>query len=272
MFDEKENFEGERKIAEMLSGLSRMNAPDDFDAHVRSRIASGRANEGVSLWTANLIRIGVPLAAAIVLALGSYLVFTSLNTEQYYVPAVAEVQPQTQSPAAAQPASDVGTAQEANRATMRPSDELIVQNNSPTGDNAKTNGAHSVDREAPKARLTGGSTELAVRESKKIFPRGLNPNAKPAANAKGVDPNARMGVLQILDFIGIKATWASDGWRVDSVDAKTIAERSGVRTGDIVEAISGQKVDKQTTFPARFDGNSVRVRRNGASLQIDFKP
>jgi hypothetical protein len=274
MFDEKENFQGEKKIAEMLSSLRRVDAPGNFDARVRARIASERVSEVASAWTLHLIRISAPLAAAIVLAVGGYFIFTSINTGRNDAPAVVEVQPQTENPIVEQPSSNTETTQSANRTTLKPSDELVAENNNPatTNDNVKPNGPNSTDPDPVKDRPTGGSTDLAVRESQKIFPRGVNPNAKAPANAKGFDPNARIHVASILEFIGIKATWTGDGWRVDSVAAGNIAERSGAKTGDVVEAINGQVVDKKTTFPAKFDGRSMRVRRDGASLSIDFKP
>lgn len=273
MFDQKENFEGERKIADMLSSLERVEAPGDFDTRVRARIARGQVSEGTSAWTKNLIRLGVPVAAAIMIALGGYFIFTSINTGQNDVPAVAETQPTIQTPIVGPSPSATNDNQAEERIIVKPSDEMIadkIDADSPDG---------RVRREKDKATAnsntdppSGGSTDLAVRESQRVYPRGLNPNAKVPANAKGVDPNARIHVSSILDFIGIKANWTGDGWRVDAVDAKTIAGRLGIKAGDVVEAINGQTVDKQTTFPAKFDGKSLRVRRDGASLSIDFKP
>ncbi|MGB7202218.1 MAG: hypothetical protein WBD16_08105 [Pyrinomonadaceae bacterium] len=273
MFDGPENFEGEMKIAEALASLRRVDAPGDFDAHVRARIARGRGGEGASAWVANSIRIGVPIAAAIVIALGGYFVSTTINTGQNDVPAVAESRSEPQNPIVEQPSSNIEITQSPNRTTIK-SDELVAENNRPvpTSDIVKPNGPNSTDSETSKDRPTGGSAELAVRESKNIYPRGLNPNAKVPANAKGVGPNTRIHVSSILEFIGVKATWAGDGWRVDSVDVDNIANRSGIRTGDVVEAINDQSVDKTTTFPAKFDGKSVRVRRDGASRTIEFKP
>lgn len=274
MFDGPENFEGERKIAAMLTSLKRVDAPGDFDTRVRARIASERVSEGASAWATNLVRIGASVAAAIVIGLGGYLVFTSINTGQDDVPAVAGTQPVIQPPIVAPPtppATDDNQAED--RIIVNPSGEMMADKiNADRPDDLVRNETKKTSANTNKDRPTGGSTELAVRESKNIFPRGLNPNARPPANAKGVGPNTRIHVSSILDFIGVKATWAGDGWRVDSVDANNIASRSGIKTGDVVEAINGQSVDKKTTFPAKFDGKSVRVRRDGANLTVDFKP
>lgn len=277
MFDEKENFAGEKQIANMLSSLRRVDVPGDFDTRVHARIARGgaseRVSEGASAWTTNLVRIGALAAAAIAVALGGYFVFTSINTGQNDVPAVAETQPTIQTPIVGPSPSATNDNQAEERIIVKPSDEMMadkIDADSPDGRVRREKGKATANSNTDPP--SGGSTDLAVRESQRVYPRGLNPNAKVPANAKGVDPNARIHVSSILDFIGIKANWTGDGWRVDSVDAKTIAGRLGIKAGDVVEAINGQTVDKQTTFPAKFDGKSLRVRRDGASLSIDFKP
>lgn len=270
VFDEKENFPGEKKIAEMLSSLDRVREPRDFDTHVRARIARGR----VSAWPGNLFRIAAPLAAAIVVVLGGYFVLTSVDTDQNDVPPVAETRPVPRDPIVEQAATNPEVDQPESRTTVKSTDNLIAENNGADAENGKvkTSGPNAANTETARDGPRDGSTELAVRGSNSIFPRGLDPNAKPQPNARGVDPNARIPVVSILEFIGVKAIWAGDGWRVDTVDANNIASRSGIRTGDVVEAINGQSVDNKTTFPARFEGKNVRVRRDGASLSIDFKP
>lgn len=274
VFDEKENFPGEKKIADLISSLRRVDAPGDFDTHVRARIASGRVSDLARAWPTNLIRIAAPLAAAIVVALGGYFVFTSINTDQNEVPPVAQTRSERQDSIVEQPSTNVEIDQPESRTTAKPSEDLVAENKDPDPENGKvkTSGPNSANAETRKDGSTVGSTDIAVRGSNSIFPRGLNPNAKPQANAKGVDPNARIPVVSILEFIGVKATWAGDGWRVDNVETNNIASRSGIRNGDVVEAINGRPVDDKTTFPARFEGKSVRVRRDGASLSIDFKP
>lgn len=266
MFDGPENFNGEKQIAEMLSSLKRVDAPTNFDIRVRARIARG-AKVSATSWTTNLVRVGALATVAAVIAVGGYFAFNSINTGHNDVPAVAEVQPQTQNPIVEQPSSNITTSESSNPTVVKPSNELVAQNDVPTNGNAKTNGPNSTED-----RATGGSTELAVRESQKIFPRGVDPNAKAPANAKGVNPNARVSVSQILEFIGVNATWAGGGWRVDSVESSNIAGRSGIKTGDVIEAVNDQPVNERTTFGANFSGKSVRVRRDGVSVQIDFKP
>lgn len=274
MFDEKENFPGEKQIADMLSSLNRVDVPGDFDTRVRARIARGVNGEGTGAWTTNLVRVGVPVAAAIVIGLGGYFAFTLIDTGQKDVPSVAEVQPMVQTPIVAPPtplATNDNQAEE--RMTAKPSDEMMADKiNAEPPDGVARGEKDKMDANSNTGRPTGGSRDLAVRESQRVYPRGLNPDANAPTNAKGVDPNARIHVSSILDFIGVKATWASEGWRVESVAAGNIAESSGIKTGDVIEAINGQTVDKKTTFPATFDGKSLRVRRDGVSIQINFRP
>ncbi len=267
VFQGPENFDGEKKIADMLSSLKRADAPGDFNARVRARIARGETVSAHS-WTASLIRVGAPIAVAIMIALGGYFVFTSMNTGQNDVPAVADVQ-------SAEPQSQPELPESINGAQVpeASSSDIRVDKEIPdlSGEPPKRSGANGPSA-APESDRPEGSIDSAVGASKPILPRGFDPDATLPANAKGVDPNARINVASIFEIIGVRASWAGSGWRVDSVSPDNIAQRSGIKSGDVIEAINGQAVGEKTTFPARFDGKSVRVRRDDASVEINFKP
>jgi hypothetical protein len=274
MFDGREKFEGEKQIAEMISSLKRVDAPGDFDTRVRTRIARAET-VSTNSWAANLIRTGVPLAAAVLIALGGYFTFMFLNSGQSETQTVADVK--TESPQVPPQLTESRTYEQSD---LRKLDETVAGKGEngrvPNGGDAAKDVPQkttSLDSQVNSDRLGGGSVDMAAPVAPpKIYPKGLNPNSKAPTNSRGVDPNTRIPVASILEFIGVKATWAGGGWRVDAVEANNIAGRSGIKSGDVIETINGQTVDKKTTFPAKFDGKSVRVRRDGEILTIDFKP
>ena len=51
-----------------------------------------------------------------------------------------------------------------------------------------------------------------------------------------------------------------------------MAERSGLKAGDVVEAINDQNLTKRSTFDSKLKGKSLRVSRDGKSMQIELKP
>lgn len=273
MFEEKENFDGEKKIAEMLSSLKRVDAPGDFNAHVRARIARGQSLSTNSS-APNLSRIGASVAAAIVLVVGGYFVFTSINTGQNDATTVAETWPAQPQPNIEPPASNSQADDTASQTVEGSGSEARADNESPnTSGEAPRRGATSGPNVNSESDRPGGSVDSAAPAAPKpIRPPGFDPDSKVPTSATGVDPNARTNISSIFNVIGIKASWTKGGWRVNSVSANNIAERSGIRAGDVIEAINGERVGERTTFAARFDGKSVRVRRDGASVEIAFKP
>src|SRR5687767_1201524 len=70
----------EQQISKMLGGLKRVEAPGDFDLHVRGRIAAGKPADKSS-WLPVPVRLAVPLV--LVLLVGGYFAFNAL-----YSPAV----------------------------------------------------------------------------------------------------------------------------------------------------------------------------------------
>ncbi|MEP6789145.1 MAG: PDZ domain-containing protein, partial [Acidobacteriota bacterium] len=70
----------------------------------------------------------------------------------------------------------------------------------------------------------------------------------------------------------IKPTFTASSWRAEAISAHSMAERVGVKAGDMIEAINDQPLSEKTVFGNKFDGKSLRIRRDGKSMQIELKP
>jgi membrane-associated protease RseP (regulator of RpoE activity) len=98
------------------------------------------------------------------------------------------------------------------------------------------------------------------------------PNSGPGVSSSpGGIGQGQIKIRSILDFVGIKASATEMGWIVNSVGKNTVAERSGVRAGDLIEAINGSPVTDGTLFSGSFMGKSVRVKRGGELVEINLK-
>lgn len=224
----------------LLAGLTRVEAPSDFDFRVRARIAQGKP-ASPAIWLPASVRYAVPFV--LVLAIGGYVAFNALNSPN--VPAVAVTEQQNITPITAPPSSD---------GIITPNDDLRAERievRSPQSVNKGLvrNTGRTVP--APSTERRGGSYDIGGGVARKI-------EIIPATD--------------ILSRIGINASFAGSECKAQAVSAGTIAERSGVKSGDVIEAINDRAVTEKTAFGNKFTGKSLRVRRDGKSVKIDLVP
>jgi S1-C subfamily serine protease len=55
------------------------------------------------------------------------------------------------------------------------------------------------------------------------------------------------------------------------VSGSSVAGRSGIKAGDVIEAVNGQVLGSKTSFGSSFTGQNLRVRRDGKSMQIALR-
>lgn len=261
------NFTGDDQISGLIGSLKRVDAPNDFDFRVKARIAKGRPAERNTSWLPASVRLAIPLV--LLITVGGYFALSSYySPKAIEVPAVAEVKPAVISPVVeSQPAQPISAPPEqliAERGNIKPAETAI---NSVTRSNERKTASVTPAND----RSGSGSYDEAAREVRTRFPRGIDPNAKPPANSAGFNTNVLVPAKDVLTLIGVNASYDGAGWKVSSVTANSLADRSAVKAGDVIEAIDGQLVKANTSFGNGFSGKSLSVRRGGQSVQIDLK-
>ncbi|MBV9242795.1 MAG: hypothetical protein JO314_12390 [Acidobacteria bacterium] len=261
---EQENLSrDEHRVAELIGTLRHVDAPGDFEARVRGRIAEKRGSNPRMSWRPILAGV----AALVVLAFVGYVGFRSLSSRANTPETIANTN-------TAAPASSAPVPQNQPPVTgPAPSATVDVGPNLAGSKPPSTNSATSSNTQPTQPG--GGSYTEASRDSNVIqqpgrISKGYDPSRGPIARNAGLG-TGQIPLKMLLDGIGIHATW-NNGWRVDSVDANNLAGRSGVRAGDVIEAVDGQPVTETMTFKATFSGKSLRVRRDGSVVDIPFKP
>lgn len=254
-------------VSGLLSGLKRVEAPNDFDFRVKARIADSNPTKKAASWLPASVRYAVPLG--LLLMVGGYFAFNTIYPPNNIdVPVVAEVQPANIAPINDTPSNDV----------VLPSNLLASENpvvKPPELENSviPKDAEKRLPSSDPKTTSPGGgSFDEAIRKSRQILPRGFDPNPKTPVNAKDFDRNFQIPAKDVLAFIGIQAAFTGAGWKAGSVAPGSIAERSGVKAGDLIEAVNDQALAEKTSFGNKFTGKSLRVRRDGQSIKIELKP
>ena len=267
MANEEQNINGEEQVGRLVGTLKRVGAPRDFDFRVKARIAKGKPVGRPVSWLPSLVKVGIPLV--LVVLVGGYFALNTYRTNgNAGLPEVAVSQNLTipapvQSPRTVEsvvPSEQVVAGQSDGRPEPVPNKVVV-----------KTPEQKPSSRGIITDRSGSGSYDEAVREVKKIYPRGFNPTDKVPLNPKGFDINIEIPAKDILTQLGITATYDGTGWKVSAVGADTLAEHSTVKTGDVIEAIDSQKLVEKTSFPNRFTGKRLRILRDGKSIQVDLK-
>ena len=252
-------------ISRLLNEMKRVDAPNDFDFRVKARIAAGRPVARPAFGWPALARFAVPLILLVLV--GAYFGFNAFYADRYVdVPAVAKTAPNITAPSSSS-ASNGGIVTPSNetvgdRAALKKPNEI----NNTIGDTPvkKTPNAN-----LPANRPTGGSVDMASLPPRSFSQRGLNQNVKLPTNANGSEHDAQIPAKDVLSLIGVKSAFSSSGLKVASADG--IAGRSGVKAGDVIEAVNGQAVTGKTLFGSKFTGKSLSVLRNGERIQILLK-
>jgi membrane-associated protease RseP (regulator of RpoE activity) len=256
MKNESYEFIGEpdEAVGRLIAGLPRVEAPSDFEMRVRARIASGR--KAGSSWLIPLVRIAVP--AALLIAIGGYFGYYALYqnspSANPAVVAVPEVKP-------------------APQAETPTRDEVVAAVNTAPSPEVQEVGSESARQSpVPKRRTTDSgidSADSALTQTEIITQPGrTNPslqNLSPAEGGPGITPK------DVLEQMGITASFTSDVWKVGAVQPNSMADKSGVKAGDIIEALNDQPLTKRTVLGRTFTGTSLRVRRDGHSIKLDLK-
>ncbi|MEO6654475.1 MAG: PDZ domain-containing protein, partial [Pyrinomonadaceae bacterium] len=87
---------------------------------------------------------------------------------------------------------------------------------------------------------------------------------------KGFDRDVQIPAKDILTLIGVNAEFAGAEWKAGSVVRDSIAERSGIKKGDVIDAVNDQSLTEKTLFGNRFNIKILRVRRDGKSVLISL--
>lgn len=246
---------GEEKVAAMLGTLKRVDAPADFDFRVRARIAQGRPAEARVSWFPSFARVAAP--AVMLAAVGGYFGYNALHdTGTVNVPVVADSGPVAPAPVAVQTSNEVAPAP---AATTEVAGKLPVNTEETVAAAPKKDTTIAVKKpDTPE----GGSVDLALRETNRPG------SVVNTGNSSPVIPTSTLSVREVFSAMGIRASFSGTGWRVSSTSGRAAA--AGLKTGDIIETVNGKAVGANTVFDEKFSGSTLRVKRDGATIQLSL--
>jgi hypothetical protein len=279
--NESENLSGEHEeVRQMCGNLKRVNAPKDFDFHLKARIANANPNDFQQNAFLPFLRYALPLCLVIFLA--GFVVFSGiLNSEQSNT--IAEKTTPNQAPDSvpnAIPTSAIVSsntliaANSSNPVTAVANSEQkkTAPNNETASATNKNNNLSSVTKDSKPGEDFGGTRESTSRDTPIFTPRGIPPTSNVRNNQSvNIGNQSRSSVKEMLNIIGIEADFMNSGWSVKSVTDNSLASRSGIKMGDFIESADGRKLDSETISAQSFSPKIIYVLREGKKIAVELR-
>lgn len=261
-----------RKISErqtqiwlMIEELPPVSAPSDFDFHVRARVANAKPTDFQSPRLLPILRYVLPLSVVILLfglfAFNSTYFFDEKSSTQ-----IAQTSAKT-------PQTDGRTAFESpdNRLSLPEAQEKIPvaeEFSANVGLPRSENAAQYATVERPKKKrvrtpkpkvnadsyITSRDTALTEIEPPRL-PAGINLNEN-TVNIPKIENQKPIDDGEILKITGIKFVSENGKRKVTEVRKNSLAERSGVKVGDVIEELKN---------------NTLKISRGSEKLEISLR-
>ncbi|MGC2238311.1 MAG: hypothetical protein WA584_19310 [Pyrinomonadaceae bacterium] len=268
--EENEILSGdEEKICEMLGSLQCVDAPKDFDFQLKARITGAAPQDfRAAPRLFPILRFAAPLGLAIIV-LAVVVINGLYSFDNNSVPTVAgnyvrQSPEKVNSPAVSQP------------------DTVAMTETTPQAANTEIFPAIAVNSAKPEKRMFSRDSELAGNTKK---PKNSDAQTKNNGGSlvqssgnpgvllpNGFSPNNSYSVKEILSINGIEADFSNKKWKVRAVVQNSIAERSGVKVNDVIEAINDRKLSAETiNSEGRLNVNKLTVARGREKIEINLK-
>jgi hypothetical protein len=233
------NKENNESISNLLGGLKRVDAPDNFEFGVKARIAGGKPKASVSPF--GFLKIAVPTAALAALAAFLYMsgfMFGDIPSVQ-----VAEEKPAIRE----------------NQEALRAGAPEVAAKEPSTVSNLRETEIASARTSGPGNRSRGAVNAVKQPNGGGSIDQTLNPD-RPI---KRVIP-----VQKVLESAGISVEFRGERFVANSVSGS--AERAGMKGGDIILTVNDIPVRTSTTFEDAVEVKTIRVNRAGRNLKLSF--
>lgn len=276
---------GEQTLVwQMIDNLARIDAPKNFDFHVKARIAKAHPERFQPTFIP-VLRYVLPLSLVIlvlgVLAFNSAFFFggnevpqiagvksqpaivaentpiTSASPEQ-----IAKVENSVQTPAADEnkiPVDSKGTPSLIKN--EREGQFVAVK--------STKNPLPKPRREQPKNNFDNNSRTISSSSSKIFTPENLNAN-KTVETSSNVN-NQTTITEGIWFLLGIEIVKENGNRKVKSITPNSYADRSGVKTGDVIEAVDGVKLSAEPVRTKQIGVKKLTVMRGAEKIEITLK-
>jgi hypothetical protein len=272
------------RVWQMIDGLGRVDVPKNFDFRLKARIAKANAVDFKPRFVP-MLRYVLPLSA-IVLVFALVVFNTVFLNDKNIVPQVAE----NNFPASVEKENTL------DKTLTGQSDS--ANNYQASNDEKPISVISSVEKQSKKSIFLRNETELvAVKPLKKVetgisqktfkndfkgsidssfrtspekLPKGLDSNQK-VETAPNITGTKTITAAETLLQLGIETVLENGKRVVKAVRQKSVGEISEIKSGDIVEAIDGKKLNGEPIPGKKIEGKTLTITRGAEKMEIPLR-
>jgi hypothetical protein len=149
--------------------------------------------------------------------------------------------------------------------------ETVARNDHEPAQQAQTQNRNILRQPSLPGNInTGGSFDRGQNQVKPLYPEGIDPKSRRNVNTSEVVSPDSIPVQDVLMLLGISAEF-KNAWVVRSISKNSSGERSGVKAGDVIDAIGDSQLSAGTTYHGVGRFTTITVRRDGQSLVLKLK-
>lgn len=264
------------RVWQAIDALARVDAPNDFEFHVKAKIANAKPADFQPRFLP-VLRYVLPLGL-IVMVLGLLTFNTSLFVGNDGESRLSQT-PVQPTPAAVIPPIDSFSS---NQVAVAAASGEILPANIANADMKPTQsgqqGQLATAKVSPKMRTNApkknvddnflGWKDTTVSEEKGRFPFGLDPNRTIKTLPRVENENFLSDTFQVF---GIETVSESGKLKVKTVKQNSLAERSDVKVGDVIEAVNDVKLSASAPRPKKIEVKKMTIVRDGEKIAISVK-
>lgn len=256
------------KLSQMLANLRRVDAPANFEFHLKARIAKAKRPEAAAGFLPSFVKYAAPLA--LIGAISSLFFLNSGGVGDDAVVKNAGVVPTVGNVAKAviAPPVEIPSVQDDRAAVLVPRSERKPASARP----AEQSGPRTAGDQSRYNR------DIGVKGAQMILPNGNNTNAAPPAavppsgvrlpESTGAGDNT-INAGTVFNMLGVNAGFEEgSGWNVRAVRLNSQAAKAGLQTGDVIEAIGETQLGKDPVLKGGVSGKAMKVRRDGKIVEL----
>ena len=273
--DCKKTSSEQTRVWQMIDVLPRVDAPVNFDFRVKARIANSKSTDFQPRFFP-VLRYIMPLGA-VVLLLGliafntNY--FSGENASQVAVtvpPTSIEKETTVSNPSFTNQNILPAVGDEGSVASQSNTNTVFVKDTREpriAALNSKKKRGTATPIKSAEESDGIGSRDITVSAPTITLPRGLDPNRR-IETAPNADNIKAFTAEEILPFLGIEIVLQNENRTVKSVKQNSLAERSGVKVGDVIEAIDGKKISGEPFSGNTLEAKTLSVLRGAKKMEI----
>ncbi len=242
--------------------------PNDFEYRVKARIAKGRPITGIRGYF-TLLKYALPAAAmALIVAVVAIQVNFMYDTDAVPPVAMDSTRLAVKADETTLPVDLPPTVDAKTEATEPVIETAVIETPSTKVEKA----ANTRSIATRKKPVEGGSYDATLSSPRNtLLPPGIRnaPTATPTTtNPSEGEPIA---VSDVLGQLGISANQSGGIWTAADVKAGSLAENSGVKKGDIIQAIDDHQLKNVKEFTGAFSGKTITVVRVGKAVTFELR-